>query len=68
MAKIEFFSEDTMKTVGKLMETENGRAVIDYGKGNFLMGGLTTVAFVVTGYTVYKAIKFGALVVEYLKS
>ena len=68
MAKNVFFSEGTMDAVGQLVETENGRAVIDYGKGNFLLGGFTAVAYGLIGYGVYEAAKLGVLIYKYLKS
>ena len=68
MAKNVFFSEDTLNAVGQLVETEHGRTVIDYGKGNFLLGGLTAVAYGMMGYGVYKAAQLGVLIYKYLKS
>ncbi len=68
MAKNAFFSEETMKVVDQLVTTEHGQTVIDYGKGNFLLGGFTALAFGAAGFVVYKTIELGGLVVKYLKS
>lgn len=67
MAKIKLFSDETMKGINKLVATEDGRAVIEYGKGNFLLGGLYTVAFGLTGYSVYYAVKAACHIADYLR-
>ena len=67
MAKIKFFSEETMKGINELATTENGRAVIEYGKGNFLLGATYAVAFGMTGYTVYQAVKAARYIADYLR-
>ena len=67
MAKNVFFSEETMKGINKLVTTENGRVVIDYGKGNFLLGSVITVGCITTCYSVYQMIKCGCHVVKYLR-
>lgn len=69
MAKNVFLNEDNIKTLDKLVVSEScGQAIVNYGKENFLMGGLAAAAFAMTGYCIYEAVKFGVTVVKYLKS
>ena len=68
MAKNGFMNDETFKTISKLADGENGQAIMDYGKDNFLMGGIATAAFVMTGYVIYRAGKLAVEVVKYLKS
>ena len=68
MAKNVFFSEETLNNVEQLVTTENGQAIIDYGKGNFILGGATAAAFAAFGWVVYEAGKLAVSVVKYLKA
>ncbi len=67
MAKNVFFSEETMKGINQLVETEHGRTVTEFGKGNFVLGGVTAIAFGAVGYAVYKAVGLGSYVIKYLR-
>lgn len=69
MAKNVFLNDENIKTIEKIVvDPENGRAVINYGKQNFLVGGITAAAFIMTGYTIYKAVDCAVSVVKYLKT
>ena len=68
MAKNVFFSEETMNGVNQLVEAGNGRTVVDYGKGNFLLGAYTAVTYGIFGWAVYEAVKTGVAMWKYLKS
>lgn len=68
MAKNVYFSEETMKGIDRLVTTEDGRAVVDYGKGNFLLGATTAVAYGVFAWGVVEAVKLGTLIYKYMKS
>ena len=68
MAKNVYFSEETMKSIDQLVTTENGRAVVDFGKGNFLLGATTAVAYGLFGWGVVEAVKLGSMIYKYLKS
>lgn len=69
MAKNVFLNENNVKVIDKLVvDAESGRAIVNYGKENFLLGAASAAAFAATGYCVYEAVKFGVTVVKYLKS
>jgi hypothetical protein len=68
MAKNAFFSDELMQNVEQLVTTEHGKTLVDYGKGNFVLGASVAVAFGAAGYLVYEAGKLAVQVVRYLKS
>lgn len=68
MAKSVFFTEETMNGMDQLVKTELGRAAVDYGKGNFLLGATTAVAFGAVGWCVVEAGKLAVSIVKYLKA
>lgn len=68
MAKNVFFTEETMAGMDQIVKTELGRAAVDYGKGNFLLGAASALAFGMFGWCAYETGKFAVNVVKYLKA
>ena len=68
MAKNVFFTEETMTGMDQIVKTELGRAAVNYGKGNFLLGAACTVAFGAFGWCAYETGKLAVNIVKYFKA
>ena len=68
MAKNVFFSDELMNNVEQLVKTEHGKTLVEYGKGNFLLGGASALVLGAACYGVYQVGKFAVTVVKYIQS
>jgi hypothetical protein len=68
MAKNVFFSKEPLNEMDKILEANPEKAVMEFGKSNFLFGVATAAIYGATALAVYKVSKLTVSLVKYFKS